>query len=389
MPSQNPMSPAVTRAALAGAGLLVLLGLGAFWYAARGGAPAPTEGEIAVTVTDTTCDPAELTVPAGKTTFRVHNASDRALEWEILDGVMVVAERENITPGLNSVLTERLRPGTYAITCGLLSNPRGKLTVLATAESEAAKARPETRAFIGPLSEYRVYLARRAGELVKATETLSERVAAGDLAGAREAWLAAREPWRRMAPVAGRVADLANGMDPLADYLAERTEDPGFTGFHRVEYGLWSQGSTDGLAPFAERLAADAASLRDRLRTLEVAPADLAGNAAALASRVADQATASQAPYSGADLAEFSADLDGISKSALLVDPLVAEADPAASAALHQSLDTARATLDGLRRDGAFPPYDEIDAAARARIAAAFAAVAAAADAFNPAIGLD
>ena len=389
MPAHNPMSPTLTRAALASAGLLVLLGLGTFWYAARSGAPAPTEGEIAVTITDTSCDPAELTAPAGRTTFRVHNASNRTLEWEILDGVMVVAERENITPGLNATLTERLRPGTYDITCGLLSNPRGKLTVLATAESEAAKAQPETRAFIGPLSEYRVYLARRAGELVKATETLSERVAAGDLAGAREAWLDAREPWRRMAPVAGRFADLANGMDPLADYLAGREEDPAFTGFHRIEYGLWGKGTTDGLSPAAAQLATDAGALRDRLKTLDVAPADLAGNAAALARRVADQATGSQAPYSGADLAEFSADLDGIEKSALLVDPLVAEADPTASSALHQALDAARATLDSFRVDGAFPPYDQVDAAGREKIAAAFTAVAAAVDALNPAIGLN
>ncbi len=342
MPSSRPMSPRLTRAALIGSGLLALLGLAAFWYAARAGAPAPTADEIAVTITDTSCEPATLTVPAGKTSFRVHNASDRALEWEILDGVMVVAERENITPGLNATLTERLRPGVYDITCGLLSNPRGKLTVVATAESEAAKAQPETRAFIGPLSEYRVYLSRRANELVKATEALSERIAAGDLEGARAAWLAARQPWRQMAPVAGRVADLANGMDPLADYLAQREADPGFSGFHRIEYGLWVGGTTDGLAPVAAKLATDAATLRDRLRTLDVAPADLAGNAAALASRVADQASASQAPYSGADLAEFSADLDGVAKSALLVEPLVAAADPAASAALRTALDTRR-----------------------------------------------
>lgn len=389
MPSQRPMSSTVTRAALIGSGLLALLGLAAFWYAARAGAPAPTEGEIAVTITGTNCEPATLTVPAGKSTFRVHNASDRTLEWEILDGVMVLAERENITPGLNATLTERLRPGTYDITCGLLSNPRGKLTVVATAESEAAKAQPETRAFIGPLSEYRVYLARRASELVEATETLSERVVAGDLDGAREAWLAAREPWRRMAPVAGRVADLANGMDPLADYLTEREADPGFVGFHRVEYGLWTKGTTEDLAPSAARLATDAGLLKDRLKSLDVAPADLAGNAAALATRVADQASTSQTPYSGADLAEFSADLDGIEKSALLVDPLVAAADPAVSAALHTALDNARATLDGFRRDGGFPPYGEVDAAGRARIAAAFTAVAAAADALNPSIGLD
>lgn len=389
MATPRPLSRRATTLAISGAGLLVAAGLAAFWFAARSNPPEVVEGEIAVTVTDATCEPAELTVPAGKSTFRIHNASDRPLEWEILDGVMVMAERENIAPGLNSTLAERLKPGTYDITCGLLSNPRGKLTVVATAESEAAKAAPELRHFIGPLSEYRVYLARRAGELVAATTTLSERIAAGDLEGAREAWAAARRPWRQMAPVSGRIADLAGSMDPLADYLAEREEDPAFTGFHRIEYGLWGQNTTDGLAPLAARLATDAAALKERLRTLDVAPADLAGNAADLAARVADQATGAQAPYSHLDLAEFSADLDGISKSALLVDPLVKEADPAASTALAQAIEAARATLDGFKVDGAFPPYDQVDDAGRKAVSEAFAAVATAAAAYNPAIGLE
>lgn len=389
MAAPQPLSRGTTTVAIAAAGLLVAAGLGAFWWAARNAAPEPTDGAILVTVTDVTCEPADLTVPAGKATFRIHNASERPLEWEILDGVMVVAERENITPGLNATLTERLKPGTYAITCGLLSNPRGTLTVVATAESEAAKAAPEMRAFIGPLSEYRVYLSRRASELAKATDALAERIAAGDLDGAKAAWLAARQPWRQMAPVSGRVSDLTNRMDPQAEYLAGREQDPAFTGFHRIEYGLWSQGSVEGLAPAAAALASDAAGLQDRLKALAVEPADLAGNAADLATRVADQASGSQAPYSGSDLAEFSADLDGIAKSALLVDPLLAEADPAASTALHAAIDGARATLDGFRVDGVFPAYDRVDAAGRQRIAAAFTAVAGAAAALNQAIGLE
>jgi iron uptake system component EfeO len=377
------------RLMLAAAGLLALAGLATFWLAARGGAPGPVEGEIAVTVTDTTCEPADFTVPAGKRTFRIHNASDRPLEWEILDGVMVVAERENIAPGLNSTLTERLKPGGYDITCGLLSNPRGTLTVTATLESEASRTQPETRAFIGPLSEYRVYLNRRSTQLARATEALAQRIEAGDVPGARDAWLEARQPWRNIAPVSSRIGDLQNSMDPLPDYLAKREEDPGFTGFHRIEYGLWSVSSTEGLGPFANRLAAESATLKERLSALDLVPADLADNAAALASRVADQATADQAPYSGSDLAEFSADLDGIAKSVLLVDPLVASANPTTSEALHKALDDARATLDGFRTGDAFPPYSAVDAQGRAAIAAAFAAVAAAAAEFNPAIGLE
>ncbi|MFO1141553.1 MAG: iron uptake system protein EfeO [Amaricoccus sp.] len=386
----QPLPARTTRLMLAGAGGLVLVGAGAFWLAAHNGAPAPADGDILVTITDAVCQPAALEVPAGRQTFRIHNTSDRALEWEIFDGVMVVAERENIAPGLSATLTERLRPGEYAITCGLLSNPRGTLKVLPTAASEAGRSAPETRAFLGPLAEYRVYLSRRSGELVAATATLSDRIAAGDLDGARAAWLAARQPWRQVAPVSGRIADLANTMDPLADYLAEREKDPGFTGFHRIEYGLWVDNSTDGLQPVADRLEADAAALRDRLRALSVEPADLAANAAALAGRVAHQASGSQAPYSHADLAEYSADLDGIAKSALLVGPLVTEAHPATAQALQAALDQARATLDGFKQpDGGFPAWSSVDAAGRAKVSAAFATVATAAAALNPAIGLE
>lgn len=390
MPSPKPASSTLTRILLGAAAVLVAAGGGALWLAARFATPEPTDGAIAVTVTDATCEPADLTLPAGRTTFRIHNASNRPLEWEILDGVMVVAERENIAPGLNSTLTERLKPGTFEITCGLLSNPRGTLTVTATAESEARRAKPETRAFIGPLSEYRVYLSRRSGELGKATAALSERIAAGDLEGARAAWLEARRPWRQIAPVSTRIGDLTTSMDPLADYLAEREQDPGFTGFHRIEYGLWTTGSTEGLAPVAARLATDAGVLRDRLKSLDLGPGDLAGNAAALAARVSDQATGSQAPYSQSDLAEFSADLDGIAKSGLLVEPLVAEAQPAVAAAFSDAIGTARRTLDGFRAaDGSFTPYGGVDAAGRKQISDAFAKVAETAAALNPAIGLE
>lgn len=385
----HPLSGRAAALALGGATALMALGAGAFWYAARTAPAEPAGDAILVTVTDTACDPMDLSVTAGKQTFRIVNASDRALEWEILDGVMVVAERENITPGLNATLTERLKPGVYDITCGLLSNPRGKLTVTATAESEASRKAPETRAFIGPLSEYRVYLTRRAAQLAGATADLQAAIAAGDLAAAQAAWQAARAPWRQMAPVAGRFSDLVNRMDPLAAYLAGREDDPAFTGFHRIEYGLWSRASTGGLQPVAAALAADAALLQDRIKAQDVAPADLAGFAAALAARVADQVTAAQAPYAGSDLAEYSADLDGIAKALLVLDPLLAGASPETAGALQQALTGARAVLDGLKQPGGFPAWTTVDTAARDRIAGAFRQVAEAAAKVNPALGLE
>ena len=76
--------------------------------------------DVAVAVTDTACEPAALTVPAGKTTFIINNKSSRPLEFEILKGVLVVEERENIAPGFTQKLTTTLEAGDYDIICGLL-----------------------------------------------------------------------------------------------------------------------------------------------------------------------------------------------------------------------------------------------------------------------------
>ena len=85
-------------------------------------AQAPSQ-TVPITITDKGCEPNVLTVPVGKTTFRIRNQR-RALEWEILDGVMVVEERENIIPGFVQSLTATLKAGQYQMTCGLLRTPK-------------------------------------------------------------------------------------------------------------------------------------------------------------------------------------------------------------------------------------------------------------------------
>lgn len=389
-PGGGAPSSRVLTAALAGAALLVLAGAGAF-YVATQRAPRPTEaGAIAISVGAKTCTPMDLTVPAGRAVFEIVNASDRPIEWEILDGVLVLEERENIAPGFTSRLAARLKPGVYAITCGLLSNPRGTLTVTASAESEAEKARPPLKAFIGPLSEYKVYLALQSGDLVRAAGALAAAAGEGDLAGARAAYVEARRAYRHVEAVAGRIADIENVLDPVAAYLAGRETDPGFVGFHRLEYGLWHGGSTDGLAPIAERLAADAATLKDRLRALKPDPADLAGAAAREARRLAEGPVLSgDSLYAGDDLAEFGAALDGLEKPVALLRPLVAETAPDVSAAVAAAFAATRAEIAALAGSGAPPAYATIAPEARKALAARFTALADAIDRIDPALGLE
>lgn len=385
-----PQPSRLMPVAVAGAALLALAGAGLFYYATQT-AIAPESGDVhKVVVGQDSCEPADFTLPAGRQTFEIHNASDRPIEWEILDGVMVLEERENIAPGFHARLTGKLKPGTYEITCGLLSNPRGRLVVTPSQASEAERAAPPLTAFIGPLSEYKVYLVTQSMALSGAVAHLSEAIAAGDLAAARSAWLAARLPYKRIEPVIGRMADLENAINPLSDYLAGREADPAFTGFHRIEYGLWGQGSTEGLAPVAGQLVADVAVLKDRLRAIRLAPEDLAGGAARQAGHLASgQIPAGEDRWAGSDLPGIEAGLEGIAKGAALLAPLVREADPDVAARFEAQLNAAEAALAPLKRGAEYPAYAEVDSKARAGLAKAFADLDAAIAALNPAIGLD
>lgn len=372
-PVITPEAPRHVPLMLAGAGLLAIAGLGLFWAASAGRPGDETLGGVEVTVDGDACSPMALEVPAGPASFLIRNASERPLEWEILDGVMVLAERENIAPGFSSVLQTRLKPGTYAITCGLLSNPRGTLTVLATAQSEAERTAPPLREFLAPLSERRVQMLRAAGKFVTETGALQAALEAGDLAAAQASWRAAAAQWAALGLVSNRAADLENRIAPRAEWLAGREADPGFTGLTRIEYGLFAQGSTEGLAPVAAQLSADAAEMKARVAALEPTPADLAGDAARRARHLAEgQIAAGLSPYDHDEGALLGASLAAIARSAALVQPLLSAADPGTAAQLETALAKAQGTLD----DPAQAP-------------AAFADLAAALEAVNAKLGLE
>lgn len=124
--------------------------------------------QVPVAVTDHQCEPMNLTVPAGKVRFVIKNKSMRSLEWEILNGVRVVAERENIAPGFYQKMTVELEPGQYETTCGLLTNPHGTLTV--SEKPGHSGYRLKLADMIAITSEYKFFLVSQSGHLTQQLE---------------------------------------------------------------------------------------------------------------------------------------------------------------------------------------------------------------------------
>ncbi len=333
--------------------------------AAPAGAPDSAAPEVKVAVTDKRCEPNELTVAAGKTTFQVENKSQRALEWEILNGVIVVVERENILPGFVQPVTAKLDPGVYALTCGLLGNPHGKLTV--TAPADAGPSKPALVDLIGPIAEYKFYVTREAGILVAESGKFAAAVKAGDLKAAQALYAPARVHYERIEPIAELFSDLDASIDSRADDHEQKEQDPGFTGFHRLEYGLFGQQSTAGLAPFADRLVADIAELQQRIAGLTVPPDKMVGGAAALIEEVAaTKISGEEDRYSHTDLWDFQANVDGAAKIVGLLRPLTVKADKDLADKIDANIAAVNGVLARYRRsDGGFETYDRLSDADR------------------------
>ena len=385
--------PRALRWAVAGSVIVMIAAGGLFYYASQlAAAKRKVHGnEVTVTINPHSCEPNALTVPAGFNSFRIVNASERAVEWEILDGVLVVEERENIAPGLSQVINATLAPGDYAITCGLLSNPRGTLHVTSTAASEAsARARPAMVAFIGPLSEFRVYLSSQGNALIKAIDALSQAIATGDLAQAQALYVPAREAYQRLAPAAQRLAELDNSINARADYFEKREQDPGFIGFHRLEYGLFEQRSTQGLTPIAQQLQANSVLLKQQLLAQSLPPEQLVSIVARTLHNLADTRAGSgeEESYSHIDLNGFAANLQVTHKVVDLLRPLLTKNN----ADLLRTIDDASAALDaeldGLKTAQGFNTYDTVNAGQRQQISHKAKALADALDGIDPALGL-
>jgi iron uptake system component EfeO len=332
---------------------------------------------VSIAITNKGCEPNTLSVPAGKTTFKIKNQSQRAVEWEILDGVMVVEERENIIPGFVQSLTANLKPGQYQMTCGLLTNPKGVLAVAAAATNTSVGA-PSVLDLVGPLAEYKVYVTREVNDLVVQTKRFAEAVRAGGLEEARNLYAPTRQHYERIEPVAELFSDLDKSMDARADDFEMKENDPAFVGFHRIEKALFADKSTAGMEPLAERLVRDTQDLQNRLGTLTIPPNKMVGGAADLIEEVAaTKISGEEDRYSGTDLSDFQANVDGAQKIFDLLRPLIA----VRNSELEARIQTNFAKVDDLLaryrgQQGQFQNYDKLSPTNRNALKGAITALA-------------
>ncbi|MDO4907545.1 iron uptake system protein EfeO, partial [Neisseria sp.] len=283
----------------------------------------------------------------------------------ILKGVMVVDERENIAPGLSDKMTVTLLPGEYAMTCGLLNNPRGKLTVTDSGFKQAG-GEADLEKLAQPLADYKAYVQAEAKELVAKTAAFVAAVKAGEVEKAKSLFADTRTHYERIEPIAELFNELDPAIDAREDDYKQGPKDPGFTGFHRIEHALWIENSAEGVKETAGKLEADVKKLQAEIDALTFPPSKVVGGAAVLMEEVAaTKISGEEDRYSRTDLSDFQANVEGSQKIVELFRPMIAEKNQALLDKADANFKQINEILAKYKTANGFEPYDKLTEADR------------------------
>lgn len=222
-----------------------------------------------------------------------------------------------------------------------------------------ARAQDATLELVGPLAQYKIYVAEHTAGLVKNTQAFTAAIKAGDVGKAKALFAPTRTDYEMIEPIAELFSDLDVSIDARADDYEKREADPAFTGFHRIEYGLWEKNSTQGLDRYADQLMRDVTELNDRINDLTFPPEVVVGGAAALMEEVAaTKISGEEDRYSRTDLWDFEANFAGSRKIFELLRPLLEKQDPAFVAKVEANFATVDEVLAQYHtKDGGFVSY--------------------------------
>ncbi|MDL4814928.1 EfeM/EfeO family lipoprotein [Actinomadura opuntiae] len=308
---------------------------------------------------------------AGTQTLRVHNSDSASAEVDLIDpsSGAIYAELEGVGPGTTRSMRVTLGGGTYAFWCfpeggHPVTGPR----VAVRGPAGGPAVRPVTQNDLFPaLRSYRAYVTKGLGVLRDRTDELRDAVRSGDLDAARGKWLPAHLAYERLGAAYGTFGDFADKIDGRPAGLPGGVHDSGFTGFRRVEYGLWHGESAASLRKPADQLAGDVRALIDDFPREQIDPTDLGLRAhEILENTVQFELTGKGDQGSGTALATASANLEG---TRAVLDPMRPVLKPRMDlTGIDTWLGRTAKLLEAQHEHGRWTPLDELSTTDREHI---------------------
>lgn len=326
----------------------------------NGSAVPQKPGKVAVAASDTECKVAVTEVAAGTSTFAITNGGTKVTEFYVYaPGDRVMAEVENIVPGLTRELIAELPAGAYETACkpGMVGKGiRNPLKV--TGEHKPLNADAK---LAEATASYKRYVKTQSDTLLVKTQEFVDAVKAGDIDKAKELFPISRTYWERIEPVAEIFGDLDPAIDAREADLAAGEE---WTGFHKIEKDLWITKDVSKSGPIADKLIADVKTILEKANSTELTPLNLANGAKELLDEVATgKITGEEDIWSHTDLWDFSANLQGSKAAVQSLRPVLEERAPDLVKTLDEKFAAAEAELGTHQKGDGWKLHNELSKA--------------------------
>jgi iron uptake system component EfeO len=218
---------------------------------------ANSASSTAISFNDGSCGTAWQLARPGWHTFEVKSEAEYGAEVDLTDPAngAVYGELDNIGPGTTAPLSLDVGSGRYAFLCLVQDfSPVTGPTVTVGGHTPGTPAiLPVTYNDLYPLAkEYAQYTETGLRLLARQTTTLAAAVHAGSLAAARRDWLTAHLQYETLGAAYDAFGNYDDEIDGRADAVG--IGSPKWTGFYRLEYGLWHGQSERVLSAVADTL---------------------------------------------------------------------------------------------------------------------------------------
>jgi iron uptake system EfeUOB component EfeO/EfeM len=225
---------------------------------------------------------------------------------------------------------------------------------------------------LAPANEYHAYVAAGLNTLVSQAGTLAAEVRDGNLSAARSAWLPAHLSYERLGAAYDSFGNFDDEIDGRPDGLVGGVNSPRWTGFYRLEYGLWHGQSAHELISVADTLDSDIRALRTSWPSTEINLLDIGLRTHEILENALEfQLTGHDDYGSGSTLATTEANVQGTFELLAILHPLLAQRYSGLPA-VYTWLDRLQSLLNqNSRPNGQWIPVSGLSASSREQIDAA------------------
>jgi iron uptake system component EfeO len=307
-------------------------------------------------------------------TFQIYNAAAESGEVDLVNPAngAVYAEVNGLGPGTGSPMRLDVGSGSYAFRC--LFDDFDPITGPTIVVGGHARGTPAilpvtSNDLLVPASAYHAYVAAGLNTLVSQVGALAADVRGGNLGAARTAWLAGHLTYERLGAAYDAFGTFDQEIDGRPDGLADGVNSPQWTGFYRLEYGLWHGQSAHQLTGIAVTLDADVRALRASWPSTEINLLDIGLRTHEILENALEfQLTGHDDYGSGTTLATTQANITGTLELLSVLHPLLVVRYPGLPA-VYTWLDRLDTLLDQAKTpNGQWIPVSQLTTSSREQI---------------------